>query len=323
MNDFFTTTNNETYTIRTTTGDFTFTAMDIAKVVAFGERYIAWSGSETWISAEAVADMLGTFCTEEGEERGQLRDDLREKVDIYSGSKDEALQSIIYSARDILSVWGNKKLYTCLRKKFGGSEEKYINLDKLEAMLGIELGDTVRERLSNVSVTKSDDEWCFDSATGRAYRETATIGILTEVRDAVQLFPTVLKHCIGYAKQGVRTFEEMAAESYAIDIERMTQSDIDDLKQAIADADVQPDRYSVYLTKHNDFHISVTEEVAERWDFDQELANFATRQEAVDFRNAANANYRIQKKRVKLAQQIADTTEQLQLLQAELEEINS
>lgn len=322
MNDFFNTTNNETYTIRTTTGDFTFTAMDIAKVVAFGERYIAWDGANTWISAEAVADMLGTFCTEEGEERGQLRDDLREKADIYSSSKDEALQAIIYAARDILSVWGNAKLYTCLRKNADG-ESKYIDLDKLEAMLGIDLGDTVRERLSYVTASKTDEEWCFDSATGRAFRETATIGILTEVRDAVQLFPTVLKHCIGYAKQGLRTFEEMAAESYSIDIERMTQSDIDDLKQAIADADVQPDRYSVYLTKHNDFHISVTEEVTERWDFDQELANFATRQEAVDFRNAANANYRIQKKRVKLAQQIADTAEQLQLLQAEFEEINS
>jgi len=70
MTDFFNTNTTKTYSISTTKGDYTLTAQDIAKIVAFGERYITWSGSETWVSAEAVADMVATFCTEEHKRRG-------------------------------------------------------------------------------------------------------------------------------------------------------------------------------------------------------------------------------------------------------------
>ena len=319
MNDFFNTKTPKTYTISTTKGEYTFTAKDIAKVVAFGERHITWSGSETWIASSAVADMLAIFCTDEGEERGALRADLCEKADVYTDKEDEALKSIIYDARDILTEWGGAKLYTCLSKKFEGSEEKYINLDKLEAMLGIELSDTVRERLSHVSVTKdSDGDWMFDSATGRAFRDTATIGILCEIRDAVQFFPTMLKHVIECAKQGCANFEEIAEQSFSIKLERWTQSDEDDIKRALIEADVTPDRYTVYLTRHNDFGIAISEEVADRWDFAEEVNEFATKQEAAAFRSAANKNLAIEKKRQKLAAQIADTKEYLANMQAEL-----
>lgn len=323
MTDFFNTTTTKTYTINTTKGEFVFTAQDIAKVVAFGERYIAWSGADTWISAEAVADMLAVFCTDDGEERGQLRQDLRNKVEIHGDSQDDALRAIIYDAREVLAQWGGKKLYTCLSKKSQGSEEKHINLDKLEATLGIELGDTVRERLTYVGVQKdSDGDWVFETATGRSYRETATIGILSEIRDAVQFFPTMLKHVIGYAKQGYATFEEIAEASYSIDLERWTQSDEDDIKRALAEANVTPDRYSVYFTKHianGDFSVSVTEEVEERWDFGYTVAEFSTKTQAEQFARAANKNFRIEKKRQKLAAQIADTTEFLANMQAELD----
>lgn len=319
MNDFFNTTNTETYTIRTTKGDFTFTAMDIAKIVAFGERYISWDGADTWISAEAVADMLAIFCTEEGEERGQLRRSLNAKVDIYTDGADEYFKAIIYAARDIVSLWGAKKLYTCLTKKIEGTEERHINLDRLEAALGIELGDTVRERLSYVTATKDDDgDWRFDSATGRSFHETATIGILTEVRDAVQFFPTMLKHVIEHAKQGVATFEEIAEASYSINLSRWTQSDKDDIKRALAEANVTPDRYAVYYTKHNEFSIGVSEDVADRWDFVEVVNEFATKQQASDFGTAANKNFSIEKKRQRIARVIADTEEQLADLREQL-----
>lgn len=327
MNDFFNTNTTKTYTIRTTKGDFTFTAMDIAKIVAFGERYITWDGADTWIASSAVADMLALFCTEEGEERGELRADLCAKVDVYADAtvqEDKELQAIIYEARDIVSAWGAKKLYTCLSKKFQGSDERFINLDRLEAALGFELGDTVRERLSHVTATKdSDGDWCFDSATGRSYRDTATIGILTEVRDAVQFFPTMLKHCIEYAKQGHKTFEEIAEASYSINLDRWTQSDEDDMKRALAEANVQPDRYAVYLSKHNDFNIGVAAEVADRWDFLEQVNEFATKGEAQEFASTANKNFRIEKKRQKLATQIADTKEHLANMQAELDALLS
>lgn len=319
MNDFFNTTNTETYTIRTTKGDFTFTAMDIAKIVAFGERYISWDGADTWISAEAVADMLAIFCTEEGEERGQLRRSLNAKVDIYTDGADEYFKAIIYAARDIVSLWGAKKLYTCLSKNIVNTEERHINLDRLEAALGIELGDTVRERLSYVTVTKGDDgDWVFKSATGRSFRDTATIGILTEVRDAVQFFPTMLKHVTEYAKQGYSSFEEIAEASFSINLDRWTQSDEDDIKRALVEANITPDRYAVYYTKHNEFSISVSEDVADRWDFLETVNEFATKQQAADFCRAANKNFTIEKKRQKLAAQIADTTELLANMQEEL-----
>lgn len=323
MNDFFNTNTTKTYSVRTTKGDYTFTAVDIAKIVAFGERYIAWDGADTWISASAVADMLAIFCTEEGEERGELRADLCTKVDVYADytdKEDKELQAIIYEARDILNAWGSKKLYTCLTKKVEGTDARHINLDRLEAALGIELGDTVRERLSHVTATKDvDGDWCFDSAAGRAYRETATIGILTEIRDAVQFFPTMLKHCIGYAKEGYKTFEDIVEASFAINLDLWTQGDIDDIKRALAEANVTPDRYAVYLSKHNDFNTGIADEVVNRWDFVEQVNEFATKCEAKEFAKAANNNFRIEKKRQKLAAQIADTTEYLANMQAELD----
>lgn len=324
MNDFFNTTNTETYTIRTTKGDFTFTALDIAKIVAFGERYVQWDGTETWIASSAVADMLATFCTEEGQERIELSNDLCEKVDIYTDKSDDDFKAIVHAARDIVSDWGSKKLYTCLTKKIANTEARHINLDRLEAALGIELGDTVRERLSYVSVQKDvDGDWCFESATGRVWRDTATIGILCEVRDAVQFFPTMLKHVTEYAKQGYSTFEEIAEESWSIKLDRWPQSDIDDIKQALADADVQPDKYTAYFTKHGDFCHGVSEDVADRWDFGYEVAEFDTKVEAQEFAQSANKNFKFEKKRQKLAAQIADTTEHLANMQAELDALLS
>ena len=318
MNDFFNTNTTKTYTIRTTKGDFTFTAMDIAKIVAFGERYITWDGADTWIASGAVADMLATFCTEEGEERFELRADLCEKVDTYTDKSDEDFKAIVNEARDIVTEWGAKKLYTCLTKKVEGTDARHINLDRLEAALGIELGDAVRERLSYVTASKdSDGDWRFDSATGRSYRDTATIGILTEVRDAVQFFPIMLKHCIEYAKQGYKNLDEIAEASYSVNLDRWTQSDEDDIKRALAEANVTPDRYAVYLSKHNDFSIGVAADVADRWDFVEQVNEFATKGEAQEFASAANSNYRIEKKRQKLMQAITDTEQHLADLREE------
>lgn len=318
MNDFFNTNTTKTYSIRTTKGDFTFTAQDIAKIIAFGERYITWDGSETWIASAAVADMLATFCTDEGEERGQLREELCSKVDVYTDKEDKAFKAIVNDARDILVEWGSLKLYTCLRKNQVNTELRTINLDKLEDMLGIDLGDTVRERLSNVTASKdSDGDWRFDSATGRSYRDTATVGILTELRDAVQFFPTMLKHCVAIAKEGYTTLEQIAEASYSIDLERWTNGDIDDMVAALANEDLTPDRYTVYYTKHNDFNISISNEVTERWDFVETISEFATKQEAADFRSAANKNFSIEKKRQKLMQTITDTEQRLADLREE------
>lgn len=319
MNDFFNTNTTKTYSISTTKGDYTFTAQDIAKIVAFGERYISWDGADTWIASTAVADMLGTFCTEEGEERGQLRSLLCNKVDTWESEGDKDFRAIVNEARDILTEWGSKKLYTCLTKKIEGTDARHINLDRLEAALGIELGDTVRERLSYVTASKdSDGDWVFESATGRAYRDTATIGILTEVRDAVQFFPTMLKHVIGYAKEGYTSFEEIAEASYSINLERWTQSDEDDIKRALIDANVTPDTYTAYYTKHGDFSCGVASEVADRWDFGYEVAEFATKVEASEFAQQANKNFRFEKKRQNLAAQIEDMTEHVANLRAEL-----
>ena len=324
--NFFNTNTAKTYTISTTKSNFVFTAQDIAKVVAFGERYITWSGPETWVSAVAVADMLALFCTEEGMERGHLREALRSKADtsFTSSDTDEAFRSIIADAQNILAEWGSAKLYTCLTKSAEGNQERRLNLDKLEAKLGIELGDEVRERLSLVTAAVGDDgEWVFDGAAGRSFRDTATIGVLTEIRDAVQLLPTMLAHCIDYVKQGYKTFEEIAEASYSIHLDRWTQADIDSVKAALAEANVQPDRYAVYVSKCNRFSIGVAQEVAGLWDFIEQVHEFATKQEAEEFCSTANENFSIEKKRQQLAVNIADATEQLEQLKAELEALYS
>ena len=89
------------------------------------------------------------------------------------------------------------------------------------------------------------------------------------------------------------------------------------MKRALAEANVQPDRYAVYLSKHNDFNIGVAAEVADRWDFLEQVNEFATRVEAQEFAKAANSNYRIEKKRQKLLQSITDTEQHLADLREE------
>lgn len=303
--DFFNNTPN-TFTIDSTQGRKTFGAMDIAKVVAFGKRTIHWDGSDTWISRDAMAYMLADFCTQEGEERDQLRKQLTDMTDLYTNTEDRDFINLLDEANRILLGWATSKLYTCVKNG-------HINLDKLESLLGIELGDTVRMRLSQVEAYKSSDgDWVFNSASSKSYRETATIGVLTEIRDAVNFFEDNFERCINLAKQGYKTLEEMGEASYSIDLERWTCDDIDDMVDALKAANTQPDPYTVYLTRHYDFSVCKSEDVEGQWDFQETIKEFDTHHEAVDFRTQANKCYAVQKKRNMFEKNIASLEEQLE-----------
>ena len=262
MNDFFNSSEIKTVTIC----GKTLNAKDVAKIVAFSNAgSIAWSGAETWVSPTRVTTILAKFFLgkndEAFEERQKLANELGAKVatgyPTYGEGYNEYFAEVINDAINWVSYWGGLKLYTCLRKNEDGS--RFIDVDKLEALLDFKLGDDVRERLTYVTAKKDDDDWVFDSATGRAFRDTATVGILCEVQDAVNLVDSITQEAIHFVKRGVTTFEEIANESYAINIDRMTQGDIDDVVKAIKESGATPEEYTVFFSQdYNDAQIIET-----------------------------------------------------------------
>jgi hypothetical protein len=324
MNNFFNSSDAKTVTVN----GATFTAMEVAKVIAFGQKTIQWDGADTWIYPTAATNLLAIFCTDEaGEEREQLIDELAAKVTTGypTGGKgfNEGFANVIDEAIEQVHKWGSLKLYTCLRKNEDGS--RFIDLDKLESMLGFSLGDSVRERLTHVQARK-DEDWVFDDATGRSFRDNATVGVLYAIQDAVNLVENVTKEALHFVRRGLTTFEEIANESYAINIDRMTQSDIDDVVQALNDSGVKAEEYTVFFSKqYNDAQCIETSRLNESWTYEpgDELTTFPTHAEAQDFVRAFCGSYRVQKKRAKLAKQIEETQQHLEQLKADLEAVNS
>lgn len=325
-NEFFTQSDVKTINVNGTT----FTALDVAKIIAFGPRAIHWDGNDTWISLTGATTILAKFCIrEEGQEQLDLIQELGAKVakgyPSFGEHYDADFTGVIDSAIQTVAFWGSLKLYTCLTKKEDGT--RFINLDRLEAALDLKLGDAVRERLSLVTANKDEDgDWTFYGACGRSFRENATKGILYEIADAVNLIDLVTKEAIQIVKRGFTTFEEIAKESYAIDIDRMTQSDIDDVVQAIKESGVQPEEYTAYFShSYNECQCAPTSELSNRWDFTEgaELTTFDTHAEAVEFRRAFAEAYGVQKRRVKLTRQVQDATEYLERLKTDLAALNT
>lgn len=324
MNNFFTTSTTKTVTIN----GKNLTAVDIAKIVAFGPNTVQWDGRDTWVSPYAAVTLVSRFLT--GEPNEKLEQKLGAKISTgypaYGDGYEEDFANVIQDAVRWVAYWGGLKLYTCLRKNADG-ESRFIDIDKLESTLEIDLGDAVRERLTHVRACKDiDGDWTFDSATGRAFRDNATKGILYEIADAVNLVDLITKEALTFVKRGVTTFEEIANESYAINIDRMPQGDIDDVVQAIKESGVTPEEYTVYFSlKYNECHAVPTADLGGRWDYTEgcEVNTFTTHAEAVEFQRAFNGAYAIQKRRSKLAAKIKETTEYLEQLKSELNTVNA
>jgi hypothetical protein len=324
MNNFFNTNTVKTVNIN----GKTMTAKDIAKIVAFGPQPVRWNGSDTWVSPYGAVTLVSRFLN--GELNEELEQQLGAKVSTgYPGhgeNYNKEFAEVVNEALEWVSYWGGLKLYTCLRKNEGG-ESRFIDLDKLESMLEIELGDKVRERLSEVRACKDvDGDWVFESASGRAFRDNATKGILCEIAAAVNLIEDVTRLALVYVKRGLVTLEEIANESKAINIDRMTRGDIDEIVQAIKDSGVTPEEYTAYFSvKYNECQVVPTSDLEGRWDYTEgsEIKNFATNAEAVEFRRAFTDAYTVQKRRNKLTTQLEETTKYLQEIKAQLEAINA
>ena len=326
MNDFFKTNTTDTINVNGNP----LTAMDIAKIAGLGNSRIAWCGSDTYISANKISNTLADFFTDNDADREQLADDLFMTVSWSYNGKNERFEEqsakVMRDAQSIILDWATARLYTCLKKGVV-SESRFINLDKLEAMLDVKLGDSVRERLSYVEVQKDvDGDWVFDSATGRSYRENATVGILTEIADAVNLVESATKEALHFVRRGVTDFEEICNESYALNIDRMPAGDIEDIKQAIADSGVTPQEYTAYFSQsYNECQIAMSESVKGRWDYNEgcELKTFATYAEADKFREDFAKSYGVQKKRVKLTKELQAHQAHLDDLKSQLEALNA
>jgi hypothetical protein len=325
MNDFFNTNTPDTVNVNGNS----LTALDVAKIALLGNTRVHWNGADTYVSTARISNELARFFLDDKQEQEKLADKLFRASTWGYSSKNEAFDEqtakVLTEAQNIGIDWATSRLYTCLTKNEDGT--RFINVDKLEATLDVKLGDSVRERLTLVTAKKDvDGDWVFDSATGRSYKDNATVGILEAVGEAVNMVDIVTKEALHFVRRGITNFEEIANESYALDIDRMTAGDIADVKQAIVESGVTPEEYTVFFSQaYNECAMAVSEGIEERWDFTEgcEVKTFATHGEADEFRRAFNDAFSVQKKRTKLATQLEETTKYLEEIKKKLEALNS
>jgi len=318
MNNFFNTTSQSTVTVNGNT----LTALDIAKVIAFSKKYIQWDGSETWISNEGALNLVCIAVTNTQEETDNLFDSLKDKVTHFCPDNSEYaknLRRLISEGLDIVYGWAKLKMYTCI-PAVADQESRFINLDKLESMLGYELGDTVRERLSLVEVERhaEDNEWKFKGPQGTSWRNSATEGVLCEIRDAVNLIELLVDYCKTEIERGYRTVEDIAyKQPYALQLDFMTAGDIADLKSTLAEIKVKPVEFTVYVNK-NGVASYFESAKSQPWDAAEELMTLPTMVEAMEFTHSFNASFALQRRRNHLAEEVAKTQERLEELRAAL-----
>lgn len=311
MNNFSTTSDLKTATVN----GVKLTPKEIAKILAFSNSRMQWDGKNTWMSHTSAVSIIFNFTTEDAVERERLYEE-------YESSEDRSLDVVISQGRFMAQSWGSLRLHTCLKKDEDGT--RIISLDRLEVALGIELGDTVRERLSLVTAKKEqDDEWLFEGACGKSRHNTATEGILVAIGYAANSVERITEEALCFVRRGITDFDSIARQSYNINAERMTPTDIDNVKRAIEESGVKPEVYSAFFSKvYNECQTSAKSIVNEAWGFEQTLGEFASWKEADDFKQEFNASYRVQRTRVGLAKQVKDAEEQLEQLRKKLAELS-
>jgi hypothetical protein len=293
------------------------TALDCAKIIAFQKRhFISWS-NDMWVSVNTAYHALANFFFGDEDGMRPQREAFYAKFNQYEDAFSMQEYEVLSKATDIVCDWGKLKLYTCLTKNEDGTRS--VNTSKLETMLGIDLPSEATARLQTLVIDKDEDgDWKFLNIFGGSFYDTATEGLLYEVRHAINLQHSLSYHADQAMRDGYQGFDDIC-NKMMLKTDRLTAIDRTFLATHILDSNIKPEEYTVFYTRHNDFSLYVADEAPKRYNFAEPVKNFKSRREALHFVNDINDAYAVQKKRNMISRQITELEQQLEELKGKLD----
>ena len=296
------------------------TALECAKIIAFQKRHFIGFSRDGWVSVDTAKHAIANFFLGDSDEARPKREEFYAKFVRYEDAFSIEEFNVLGKATDIIDEWRKLKLYTTLSKA-DENGTRFVNASKLEALLGIDFPQEAIDRLEKLEISKDDDgDWAFNNVFGRSWYDTATEGLLYEVRHAINLQESLVYHAENAVRDGYTTFEEVRSR-LGLREQRFTMADKLFLQDFILNTDITPVQYTVFYTTHNDFTVKPVDEAETAYNFVEAIKNFPTKREATNFALEIGDAYNVQKRRNNIAKQIAELEKQLAELNGKLDDM--
>lgn len=296
------------------------TALECAKIVAFQKVHFIGFSRDGWVSVDTAHRAIARFFFGDSDEMRPKRDEFYNKFTRFEDTFSAEEYNVLGKACDIIDEWRKLKLYTCLNKA-NDEGVRTVNVSKLQALLGLDFPQEAIDRLETLEISKDDDgDWAFNNVFGRSYYDTATEGLLYEVRHAINLQESLAYHADNAIRDGYTTFEEIRSR-LGLREQRLTLTDKLFLQDRIINTDITPEAFTVFYTTHNDFMVKPANEAEEHYSFVDAVKTFKTKREAVVFCAEIGDAYNVQKNRNRIARQIEELQRQLEELNGKLDDM--
>ena len=296
------------------------TALECAKIIAFQKRHFIGFSRDGWCSVDTAKHAIAHFFLGDSDEARPQREEFYAKFLRYEDAFSIEEFNVLGKATDIIDEWRKLKLYTCFNKA-NDEGMRSLNVSKLQALLGIDFPQEAIDRLEKLEVCKDDDgDWTFNNVFGRSYYDTATEGLLYEVRHAINVQESLQYHAENAIRDGYTTFEEVRSR-LGLREQRLTLADKLFVQDLILNTDITPDEYTVFYTTHNDFMVKPSDVVEESYNFVEAIKTFPTKRQATVFCAEIGDAYNVQKRRNNIAKQIEELNRQLEELNGKLDDM--
>lgn len=296
------------------------TALECAKIIAFQKVHFIGFSRDGWVSVDTAHRAIARFFFGDSDETRPQRDEFYNKFTRYEDTFNREEYNVLGKAVDIIDGWRTLKLYTCLTKADEEGTRK-LNVSKLQALLGLDFPQETIDRLEKLEIGKDvDGDWTFNNVFGRSYYDTATEGILYEVRHAINLQESLEYHVNNAIRDGYTLFEEVVSRLGLRDT-RFTLADKLFVQDLIINTDIKPEEYTVFYTTHNDFMSKPSAEAENHYSFVEAIKTFKTKREATMFALEIGDAYNVQKRRNNIAKQIIELEKQLAELNGKLDDM--
>lgn len=296
---FFNTTTEATINVNGTN----LNALDIAKICSFGPKVVYFEGKDTFCSTNTVSAIIARYFGKDDAETDKIMDKL------WGSGADSTDRAVLRQAATIIQEWATLKLYTCTVKTETSPSIKYVNWTKVQSMLGFEFSSDVMLRLAFVTCKRDelDNEWQFFGSGGRSFADTASIGILHAIQDAVNFEANAEREVREKMAMGYTTLDEIADNGW-LKLTRIPLQDQEMLWRLIADCGIVPEPFTIYATGKNTgygmFSCAKPSEVTERYDANQILTVVPTYRDACAFLRDIDAAWAFQRQRNQLQERI-------------------
>jgi hypothetical protein len=296
------------------------TALECAKIIAFQDRHFCGFDRDGWVSVDTAKNAIANFFLGESDELRPKREEFYNKFTRYEDAFSSTEYNVLGKACDIIEEWRKLKLYTCFNKA-DDEGTRTVNVSKLQALLGLDFPQEAIDRLEALEVGKDGDgDWIFNNVFGRSFYDTATEGLLYEVRHAINLQKSLTYHVNNAIRDGYTTFEEVCSRM-GLREQRLTLADKLFMQDIIINTDITPEEYTVFYTTHNDFMAKPSETAEAHYSFVEAIKTFKTKRESTEFALKIGDAYNVQKRRNNIARQIAELEKQLAELNGKLDDM--